>query len=403
MFKHPCPDCIGIPLTNAYGEIMALQMRNMNPKSVRNGMKYFYVSSRNVSNEKTKGKVRGLGSSPGSPVHVFYPKRRRSNTFYIGEGFFKMNEVCKDGFTALSIQGVNTFHYVADEVGEIIKRDPSYNASTKLRMMIVFDMDLYEKIQVLDAGLNFAGYLKKKFPDSETYFLFWSEELGKGYDDLKFNCINQGANYLKMLKAYRSDQIQDFVKESEKIVAQTFHVPVKIVHEGMRNGACMIGLTKAANTFDKGRFVKFSSYAYTCMENECKTLAKKVSNSRKYLEKPIYSGDLSYSSYVDSDNNEEDSILNRIEDEKIAEQFKRAEVLSFLDSAINSLVERKQGIIRDYFGLNEEGVNMTQVEVAVKYGFSQPRIKSLISESIEELKLYFNKKGIYDFSSIFPL
>lgn len=235
MFKHPCPDCIGIPLTNAYGEIMALQMRNMNPKSVRNGMKYFYVSSRNVSNEKTKGKVRGLGSSPGSPVHVFYPKRRRSNTFYIGEGFFKMNEVCKDGFTALSIQGVNTFHYVADEVGEIIKRDPSYNASTKLRMMIVFDMDLYEKIQVLDAGLNFAGYLKKKFPDSETYFLFWSEELGKGYDDLKFNCINQGANYLKMLKAYRSDQIQDFVKESEKIVAQTFHVPVKIVHEGMRN------------------------------------------------------------------------------------------------------------------------------------------------------------------------
>ncbi len=168
-------------------------------------------------------------------------------------------------------------------------------------------------------------------------------------------------------------------------------------------GACMIGLTKAANTFDKGRFVKFSSYAYTCMENECKTLAKKVSNSRKYLEKPIYSGDLSYSSYVDSDNNEEDSILNRIEDEKIAEQFKRAEVLSSLDSAINSLVERKQGIIRDYFGLNEEGVNMTQVEVAVKYGFSQPRIKSLISESIEELKLYFNKKGIYDFSSIFPL
>lgn len=146
-----------------------------------------------------------------------------------------MNEVCKDGFTALSIQGVNTFHYVADEVGEIIKRDPSYNASVKLRMMIVFDMDLYEKIQVLDAGLNFAGYLKKKFPESETYFLFWSEELGKGYDDLKFNCINQGANYLKMLKAYRSDQIQDFVKESEKIVAQTFHVPVKIVHEGMRN------------------------------------------------------------------------------------------------------------------------------------------------------------------------
>lgn len=235
MFKHPCSDCIGIPLTNAYGEIMALQMRNMNPKSVRNGMKYFYVSSRNVSNEKAKGNLRGLGASPGSPVHVFYPERKRSNTFYIGEGFFKMNEICKDGFTALSIQGVNTFHYVADEISEIIKRDPTYNSGTKLRLMIVFDMDLYEKIQVLDAGLNFADYLRKKFPGAETYFLFWSEAFGKGYDDLKFYCMENGLNYLKMLKAYRSDQILEFVKKSEKVVSRTFKASEKAVHEGMRN------------------------------------------------------------------------------------------------------------------------------------------------------------------------
>ena len=47
MFKHPCPECIGIPLKNTIGEIMALQMRNLNQKSANKGMKYFYVSSRN--------------------------------------------------------------------------------------------------------------------------------------------------------------------------------------------------------------------------------------------------------------------------------------------------------------------------------------------------------------------
>lgn len=34
---------------------MALQMRNLNQKSANKGMKYFYVSSRNVSYEKLRG------------------------------------------------------------------------------------------------------------------------------------------------------------------------------------------------------------------------------------------------------------------------------------------------------------------------------------------------------------
>lgn len=234
MFKHPCPECIGIPLKNTIGEIMALQMRNLNQKSANKGMKYFYVSSRNVTYEKLKGHVRGLGSSPGSPVHVFFPTVKKTNTFYVGEGFFKMNEICKDGFTALSIQGVNTFTYVADEVEEIIKQHPEYKKKP-LRFMIVFDMDLYEKIQVLDAGINFAKYLHRKFPSAETYFLFWDENLGKGYDDMKFTCMQHGINYFSMLKAHSTDEVAVLVEKAERMVSEQYKIPVEKEREMLRN------------------------------------------------------------------------------------------------------------------------------------------------------------------------
>ena len=101
--------------------------------------------------------------------------------------------------------------------------------------MIVFDMDLYEKIQVLDAGINFAKYLHRKFPSAETYFLFWDEILGKGYDDMKFNCMQHGINYFSMLKAYSTDEVVALVEKAERKVSEQYKIPVEKEREMLRN------------------------------------------------------------------------------------------------------------------------------------------------------------------------
>ena len=111
-FKAPMPNCIGIPLKNAYGEIVALQMRNLE-RNAKN--KYFYVSSKY---ESQKNKAYGYGASPGSPVAVFYPPSIDIPTFYIGEGYFKMREIAKEGAVAFSVQGVNSLSYVTEEITE---------------------------------------------------------------------------------------------------------------------------------------------------------------------------------------------------------------------------------------------------------------------------------------------
>lgn len=207
-FKNPMENTLGIPLRNADGYITALQMRYMGKKPVKN--KYFYISSRDV---KEKDTLCGFGSTPGTPVHVFFPENRKSDTIYIGEGFFKMNEVYKDGYISLSIQGVNSITYVSEEVEKILKLHPEINRN-ELKFIIVFDTDMYRKYQVLSAGTNFNSYICKKFPGSKVAFLTWNPELGKGYDDAKFNVLAMqeymrknnpsspfNKNYLKLIPA----------------------------------------------------------------------------------------------------------------------------------------------------------------------------------------------------------
>lgn len=266
-------------------------------------------------------------------------------------------------------------------------------------------------------------------------FQAFLEELRKAYDKVEIELFKRCAetrrgkfiyiyiqseiskNFEKMvLKGFLTrDEAEQFYKENMSLITKIemkysyLYRNDKMEHSMLSAdredvyGACMIGLSKAVNTYKKDRTAKFSSYAYTCMENECRSLAKKLACERKNNNTTVYSGDLSYSNYVDFESKDDDTILEQIEDDNAVEQFKKAEVLSILHDAINTLPERKQGIIKDYFGLNEDAANMTQLEVARKYGISQPRIKTLIEESIEELKKYFHKKGIYEFSSLLGL
>lgn len=198
LFKPPYPNCLGIPLKDCNGRIVALQMRNMEARKGDN--KYFYVSSLNQKDRRGKT---GYGCSPGTPVHVEYPEGDiTSPVIFIGEGVFKMREIAKDGSVALSIQGVNSYHYVAEEINELMHCDTVIRKTKNLtdrrmRFVICFDADMNEKVEVLKASCSFIEYLNGKFPGREVYIMLWDKTLGKGYDDMKQECIRTGTDYRK--------------------------------------------------------------------------------------------------------------------------------------------------------------------------------------------------------------
>lgn len=211
-FKKPMPNCVGIPLKNAKGEIVALQMRNMEKNS---NYKYFYISS---IYESKKNPKYGFGSSPSTPVAVCYPDVLKIPTFYIGEGIFKMKEVAKEGAVCFSVQGVNSLSYVSDEIktcmkGDIIKSLPtSLSGQNEVKLVIVFDADMYTNIQVLEACLRASYKLSKDFPKKPISFLLWNPALGKGFDDMKFYCVEKGIDYRKKVRVLSNEDFTNIVK-----------------------------------------------------------------------------------------------------------------------------------------------------------------------------------------------
>ena len=213
MFKAPYKDCLGIPLRDANGRITAFQMRYMG-KETRN--KYFYVSSKNIS---VKGRDVAYGSGCGSPVCVCYPDVVTNSTFCVGEGFFKMRELSKEGSVTFSVQGVNSYSYVADEVKAVLKSDMLKSriaglGKREIHFVICYDADMYQKIQVLEAGVKTAEYLKRQFPGKKVSFLVWNPVLGKGYDDMKYYCESNGLNYKSYLRAVSAETFIDCTKQA---------------------------------------------------------------------------------------------------------------------------------------------------------------------------------------------
>lgn len=211
-FAYPTPDCVGIPIKNGEGRISALQMRWISEEKCK-GSKYFYISSRKFH----QGDKTNYGSSPGTPVAVLYPESINGKTLYVTEGVFKAKEITDFGNVCFSVQGVNAFYYVADEISETLKSSEYRKRGGKgaEKVVLVFDADFATKWQVLDAAIKAAANIsrKSKLP---VYIMYWNPRLGKGFDDMKFNCSEQGIDYLKELRIIEWRDFSDKAKEAEQ-------------------------------------------------------------------------------------------------------------------------------------------------------------------------------------------
>lgn len=141
-----------------------------------------------------------------------------------------------------------------------------------------------------------------------------------------------------------------------------------------------IGLIKAINTFRADKNIKLATYASRCIENEILMYLRKISRTKceVSIDEPLN---------VDWDGNE--LLLSDIlgtEEDVVSKNLEEEVEKRLLKKAITILNEREKMIIELRFGLNTDGRERTQKEVADYLGISQSYISRLEKKIMKRLR-----------------
>lgn len=141
-----------------------------------------------------------------------------------------------------------------------------------------------------------------------------------------------------------------------------------------------IGLMKSVNTFNKGKNIKLATYASRCIENEILMQLRRRSRIKNEvsidepLNKDSDGNELLLSDILGTDN---DITSKGIEDEVDKKLLK---------IAIEKLNKREKEIMYLRFGIDSDGIEKTQKEVADIMGISQSYISRLEKKIIKKMK-----------------
>ena len=172
-----------IPIRNARGQIIALQIRVDREKN--SGVRYnWFSSSQHIYTNNAR-----YGVSSGVPLDVIYPEKRPNNILFITEGRFKSEAIAsKIGSVCISVQGIGNWTgiereiYVAEDY--LKQRYKGYMGFT--RIYIAFDMDIYENLHKYKQLEEMSDSIQSEFPTKEIYCIQWESKF-KGIDDLILN------------------------------------------------------------------------------------------------------------------------------------------------------------------------------------------------------------------------
>lgn len=141
-----------------------------------------------------------------------------------------------------------------------------------------------------------------------------------------------------------------------------------------------IGLIKAVNTFDPVKRIKLATYASRCIENEILMYLRRNSKTRSEVsfDEPLNidwdGNELLLSDVLGTDN---DIIYKSVEEEVDK---------TLLYAAMKKLSGRERRIMELRFGLNHDGIERTQKDVADLLGISQSYISRLEKRIIKRLR-----------------
>ncbi len=188
--------------------------------------------------------------------------------------------------------------------------------------------------------------------------------------------FSKDENEIEMLRSMNPNE------RRESLITNNIRLAISIAqkfgYEEDFEFVAMIGLIKAADTFDIEKGIRFASYAARVIQNNILMYIRK---NKKYLkiisfetvipgtdESPLTIGDtLSY------------------EDKEI-DKFEKAEGVKELHEAIHSLPDRECKIICLLYGIGESR-SYRQKEVAERFGLSQSYISRLEKDILKKMKI----------------
>ena len=217
-------------------------------------------------------------------------------------------------------------------------------------------------------------------PGGDIHYIGGSEVLPPPLDTA------QEAEVLKRLGTEREEEAKSILIEHNLrlvvYIAKKFENTGVGVEDLISIGT--IGLIKAINTYNKEKNIKLATYASRCIENEILMYLRRNNKTKMEvsIDEPLN---------VDWDGNElllsdilgtdEDIVYKNLEDE--------AEI-KMLNKAIGKLSKREKLIVELRYGINrEDGMEMTQKEVADLLGISQSYISRLEKKIIKRLRKEF--------------
>jgi RNA polymerase sporulation-specific sigma factor len=137
---------------------------------------------------------------------------------------------------------------------------------------------------------------------------------------------------------------------------------------------CLLGLVKAANSFDEEKEVQFSTYAYKIIQNEILSLIKRETKHLKvYSLDDIIADDISFIELI-SDN------------QNLEEQFILLSEINKLKSYINSLPDILKSIV------NYTLKGLSQQEIGKNLNISQSQVSRLYYQALNLLRIEFDKE-----------
>ncbi|MBR6754879.1 MAG: sigma-70 family RNA polymerase sigma factor, partial [Clostridia bacterium] len=148
-----------------------------------------------------------------------------------------------------------------------------------------------------------------------------------------------------------------------------------------------IGLIKAINTFRADKQIKLATYASRCIENEILMHLRKNTGVKNELslDEPLN---------IDYDGNE--LLLSDVlgtDSDFVYKSIEESEDRKMILKAISSLNKRDRNIIELRYGINRNGKELTQKEVADALGISQSYISRLEKKIIAHLKELLTKQN----------
>ena len=186
--------------------------------------------------------------------------------------------------------------------------------------------------------------------------------------------FNKDANDIEILRSMEPQDRRECLITNN--IRLAISVAQKFSYEEDYESVAMIGLVKAADTFDLNKNICFGTYATRVINNEILMYIRKNKRNLYTIsletiipgtdEKPLTIGD-----------------TLKYEDEQLM-SLEQAEQSAELHRIIHSLPDRECKIICQLYGIEEE--SCTQKEVAEKFGISQSYVSRLEKKILKKMK-----------------